>query len=103
MGQVIVVFSKAGAPSPYGGMPVMEPKAQAVEELSTSGSATPTTITAKAGDVCRIVNNSSLLVWAKINTNPTAAVESDHPIQPNQSYEFGPCGEGDKVSVIDDS
>ena len=103
MAQVIVNFRKAGAPTRYGfGVPVYEIGGHC-EELASGATAVATSMTANAGDICTVYNAGSALIWAKIGAGVTASVEDLHPVGPGLERDFGPCGDGDICSVIDDS
>jgi hypothetical protein len=103
MGQAVVEFGKIGAPSRHnGGGDVFDAGGQS-EEVTTSGTSAATTMTAKVGDVCVIVNNSDAMIWATFGASPTAAVGTTHAILSKTSRTFGPMGAGFKAALIDDS
>lgn len=103
MGQVIVEFGKATAPSRFGGAAqVYNPGGQS-EEVTSSGTSAQTTMTANKDDIAIVTNNGGTMIWVKFGENPTAAVEDMHAVAANQRRDFGPMGENFKAAVIDDS
>jgi hypothetical protein len=71
--------------------------------MSSSGTSSATSITSTEGDVCRIVNNGTGLIWVTFAAAPTAAVATGYAIPAGGTLEVGPMPSTWKVGVIDDS
>lgn len=104
MAQVTLRFGKGGAPSAAGGVAQVFDANPQVEELTSSGTSSASSITAYANDVARVTNHdASTLIWVTFAATPTAVVETTHPIAPATTEDLGPIGAGQKMAVIDDS
>ena len=100
MAQCFVIFS---AVDNRRGLPAYSPYGAKATELTSSGSAAATTLTADEGDYARVVNNGTGTIWVTFGTAPVAAVGTTHPVGPGMTVDFGPLTGGHKASVIDDS
>lgn len=103
MSQVIVRMGAVPSHTVGGNAPVMVASTVRSEEVTSSGTAQSTTLTARKGDCVTIQNNGSETIWAAIGASPTAAVANVACIMPNTQDSFSGLSEGDKVSVINDS
>lgn len=104
MAQVIVEMFPAGVARDGQAMPTLTGKGGVVEEVTTSGTSAATTIEAETGWFASIYNaDASQLVWGRIAASPTAAVEQDFAIGPNERRDFGPLAAGDKIALINDA
>lgn len=106
MAQVLVTFSKAmgqGSEGARHAIPVLSAQNITSAELTSSGTSSATSVTSSEGDVCRIVNNGTTLVWVTFGAAPTAAVATGYAIPGGATLEVGPFPSGWKVGVIDDS
>lgn len=100
MAQVIVEFGPAPL-ADAGRSPVFIAVGHKVEEVTSSGTAASTTITANEGDIAIVTNPGTGLIWVRFDG--TAAVNAGHPVAAASTREFGPLKLGATASVIDDS
>ncbi len=71
------------------------------EEITSSGSSQATSITANAGDAAVVTNNGIEDVWFTVSG--TAAVGTTFFVPADREKLVGGLGEGDTISVINDS
>jgi hypothetical protein len=108
MGQVIITIGRLNMGAPGGSSQIVEPNGARSEEVTTSGTAASTTISADDGDFAVVSNNSAGLVWVRFDGEDAAvsdgsSVTGSHPVLPAGVMPFGPLAAGATASVIDDS
>lgn len=101
MAQIIVEIGRAPAGSRFGAAPVMEAAGARSEEITSSGTSQATSITANVGDTATVVNNGTEDVWFAVSE--TAAVGTTFFVPADKEKSVGGLGEGDTISVINDS
>lgn len=100
MSQVIIEIGDAMA---VGGSTIDSASGFVSEEITSSGSPQPTTISGADGRIAYVSNNGSDAIWVRFD-GQAAAVGSGRFLAPNTARWFGPLiGSNATVSVINDS
>lgn len=97
MGTVHITLATAGGPSSH--MPAFNAGAEGSETLTSSGSASATTISAKTNFTMAYITTDTA-IWVKSGGTPTAAPNDQWYMQADSVLSLY-LNAGDKLSVID--
>lgn len=101
MSQVLISMGEATAPR--SGQAQVYPPNMRSAEITSSATSQAAGLSARYGEICRVINNGTDTIWVTFAASPVAAVLTTHAIAPNTASDFGPMEAGFDVAVINDS